>query len=69
MEGYVEFVELYDIKPVAIHFKRLHTYPGMLKEFTVIIFTSDKALQEFDMIPFVKTLEYGRYPTQYRKCG
>ena len=62
--GHKNFEKYYGVTLVAMHFKRLHTYPGMMKEFSVLLFRSSTALREFDLAPFLQTMSEKNYPIQ-----
>ena len=62
--GNSNFEKYYGVTLVAMHFKRLHTYPGMMKAFSVLLFRSNTALREFDLTPFLQVLDEKKYPLQ-----
>ena len=62
--GHENFKEYYGVTLVAMHFRRLHTYPGMMRDFSVLLFRSQVSLREFDLAPFLQAMVEKKFPVQ-----
>jgi len=62
--GHENFKKYYGVTLVAMHFRRLHTYPGMMRDFSVLLFRSQVSLREFDLAPFLQVMVEKKFPVQ-----